>query len=443
MFKKLRLKLTIINLSILLALFSLLIIGTYYFSQINMTRHSHAIARRITEDVQSGLITDIEQHHPLPQGPPPGPELGPGIMPGPAPTLIPGPPPGHGMGSNFFFVKASPDGTIALSSSGHYLAVSRLTELTEETARTYGLEGELVFDGIKYSFFKSPLPDHSGLLIVFHNLTQDANILNVQTTTLLIVGLICCLLSFGASFFMANRAMIPIQDAWQQQKNFLSDASHELRTPLAIIQTSLDIVRDNPTETVASQSKWLDNIQEESISMAQLVNSLFFLARADSHQQPLNKQLFSLTTALQQTSVAFESIATAQGVSLQTVVNDSIEIFGDETRIKQAIGILLDNAIKHTGSGGKVVISLLPAAATTLLTVTDSGEGIDPAHLDKIFNRFYQADNSRNKGGAGLGLAIAKWIIESHNGIIAVTSTLGVGTSFTIKLPAYSNEKNL
>lgn len=441
MFKKLRLKLTLINLSIMLTLFSLLIIGTYYFTQINMTRHSHEIAQKIVEDVQSGLITDILPHNALPQGQGPGagpgPERGSGMMPGPNLMPIPAPPSRPGMGPNFFFVKTAPEGAIVLASSGHYLASNRLSVLTEETVAAADQEGELEFDGLKYAFLKSPYPDQSGLLIVFHDLAQDANILNIQTTTLLIVGLICCLLSFGASFFMANHAMIPVKAAWQQQKSFLSDASHELRTPLAIIQTSLDIVRGNPTETVASQSKWLNNIQEESVSMAQLVESLFFLARADSHQQPLNKQAFSFTTALLQAANPFESIADAKSVALQIVATTPLEVYGDEARLKQVVGIILDNAIRHTASGGKIVVSLLPAAAKISLTVTDTGEGIDAAHLDKIFDRFYQADNSRHTGGSGLGLAIAKWIIENHNGSITATSTPGVGTAFTIKLPSY------
>jgi two-component system sensor histidine kinase CiaH len=171
--------------------------------------------------------------------------------------------------------------------------------------------------------------------------------------------------------------------------------------------------------------------------MAQLVDSLFFLARADSHQQPLNKQPFSFTTALWQAADPFESIADAKGVSLQTVITTQVEVFGDEARLKQVVGILLDNAIRHTNSGGKVVISLLTTATKVSLTVTDSGEGIAPANLDKIFNRFYQADNSRHKGGSGLGLAIAKWIIENHDGFITVTSTPGIGTVFTVKLPIY------
>jgi len=252
---------------------------------------------------------------------------------------------------------------------------------------------------------------------------------------LVATGFVCLILSLLASIFMANRALLPIQRAWQQQKDFLADASHELRTPLAVIQTNLEIVMKSPDETVASQDKWLSNIQEESEQMAALVNSLLFLARADSQQQMLTKALFALDQAAAGAAAPFTGIAAAKGLELEVAVGSEATLCGDENRVRQVIGILLDNAIRHTPQGGKVSLQLLRSDNKAMMIVADSGEGIDARYLDKIFDRFYQVDSSRFKGGAGLGLALAKWIIEHHGGRIQVASTPGSGTRFTVELP--------
>nr|OZC17160.1 sensor protein SrrB [Sporomusa acidovorans DSM 3132] len=278
----------------------------------------------------------------------------------------------------------------------------------------------------------------SGWVIVFCDLTFEKTVLRLTLTILLTVGIFCAVLSFGTSFYLANRAMIPIKKAWQQQQDFISDISHELRTPLTVIQTNLDIVNESRDETVASQSKWLDNIQEESLCMRNLVNSLLFLARVDSKRQPLNKQHFCLDSALRQALAPFEAVIQQKNLCLTVQSTPAIEVYGDESQLKQVIVILLDNACRHTSPGGTISVSLLQAGNKAEINVTDSGEGIAPEHLERIFDRFYQVDKSRNKGGSGLGLAIAKWITESHGGSIAVSSMPDIGSTFTVNLPIHS-----
>ncbi|TWH47414.1 cell wall metabolism sensor histidine kinase WalK [Sporomusa sp. KB1] len=425
MFQKLRLKLTLINVAIMLALFFLLICGTYFFAKIDMTKHTNAGLQRITADIQAGIISDLPQR-PSGTGRDPRP-----LPPGPPPISPPGPPPGP----NFFFVKTSPEDAITFQSSNQPLDASRLTALTNQALQATANQDTLILEETSYIYLKAPLDNQYGTVIVFHDLTQETNMLQLVLTTLLAVGLVCAILSFGASFYMANRAMVPIKKAWRQQQDFLSDASHELRTPLTIIQTNLDIVQDSLDETVASQSKWLNNIQEESICMKNLVNSLLFLARADSTQQPLKKQLVFLDAALRQAIAPFEAVAQQHSLVLEVHASSAMEVYGDEAQLKQVIAILLDNASRHTAPGGKISVALSQAGSKIILTVSDSGEGIAAEHLDKIFDRFYQVDKSRNKGGSGLGLSIAKWIIENHGGSITVTSIPGEGTIFTVQLP--------
>ncbi len=430
MFQKLRLKMTLINVAIMIVLFFLLICGTYLFAKNDLNRRTEGFSQRIVADIQSGIVHDFPRHFP---GHPP---KDPGHQPPTYPAKTPPPiPPGAPPGFNRFFVKTSPEGTITFQSSNQRLDKRTLAAITAQAFQAPSNQGTFTQDETTYYYFKAPLITQPGTVIVFHDLTPATNMLNLVLTAFMVVGLVCAILSFGASFYMANRAMIPIKKAWQQQHDFLSNASHELRTPLTVIQTNLDIVRDSLDETVASQSKWLDNIQEESTCMKNLVNSLLFLARADSNQQALKKDQFPLDIIVTEAVTPFEAVAKQKNLSLELYATPGIEGCGDEAQLKQVIAILLDNACRHTAPGGKIAVTLSQTGNKAQLTVADSGEGIEAKHLEKIFDRFYQVDESRNKGGSGLGLSIAKWIIEEHGGSITASSTPGVGTVFTILLP--------
>jgi two-component system sensor histidine kinase CiaH len=442
MFQKLRLKLTLINVSIILVLFLLLIASAYWFAQINLNRHIQSLAQKVMTEIQMGKITDwpprrffqAGNHEGGPGGGEPPPRIPLGPPDGPRENRAGEPP-----GPNLFFVKTSPAGEITFHSSSLPFDPANLTPLTALALAQNFTEGNLSFDQTSYFYLKAPLVNEAGTVILFHDFTPETDMLRSILTALLAVGAGCAVLSFGASFYMASRAMIPIKRAWQQQQDFLSDASHELRTPLTVIQTNLDIVRSSPDETVASQDKWLDNIQEESICMHNLVNSLLFLARADSNHQPLTKQNFCLTTALIQAAAPFEAVAIQKKIHLTVDALPALQMYGDEARIKQVIAILLDNALRHTPPGGNILTVLSRCGSKTTLAITDTGEGIEAEHLDKIFDRFYQVDKSRQKGGSGLGLAIARWIVESHEGSITAASTPGTGTTFFVEMPAAGN----
>ncbi len=425
--QKLHRRLTLINVAIILLLFLVLTVGAYCFFKIDMDRMSDNIARRIAADVLSG-----REFPPMDKGFPPHP---PADVKEP-PAFLPGGPPKP----DFFFVKTSPAGDITLQSGGHRFDAGQLAELTKQVLGTAAPKGRLDFAQGSYAYYKSSLGDEAGTLVVFKDTEHDTAMLRMLLTSLGVVGTICALLSFGASFFLARRAIAPIKTAWQQQNDFLSDASHELRTPLAVIQTNLDVVLDNRDETVASQDKWLGNIREESVHMAKLVDSLLFLARADAAQQPLEKELFSLSAALGRAATPFLPLAAAKGIALTFAAEGFCPVLGDEMRIKQVIGILLDNALRHTPAGGAVGLKATRSGPDIVLSVTDTGEGIAAEYLDKIFDRFFQADRARSSSGAGLGLAIAKWIVESHGGTIGATSAPGRGTTFTVKLPAAGPE---
>lgn len=252
------------------------------------------------------------------------------------------------------------------------------------------------------------------------------------TAILLAIGMV-----FAGSWLLSKAAIHPIQEAWQKQLDFTADASHELRTPIAAIQTNLELVMDSRLETVESQMKWLENIGAENTRMAKLVDDLLTLSRADTDQQNLEMEIFMLNEAVLEALMPFEPIARRQNITLESNVSSHIAFHGDRKRIIQLIVILMDNALNYMDCSGTVAVSLIRSKKQIQLTVSDNGYGIEAEHLDKIFDRFYRVTKTRNlnQDGSGLGLSIAKWIVQKHGGTIRVESSPGKGTAFTVFLP--------
>ena len=241
-------------------------------------------------------------------------------------------------------------------------------------------------------------------------------------------------LVFIGSVLSSKIAMKPIQSSWQRQLDFTADASHELRTPLAVIQSNLELVLDNPGETVRSQLKWLNNIHVETTRMAKLVDDLLTLSRGDAGAQTLERAWFSLNAVARETAALFETAAKQKGIDIQVAEGGEIELLADVSRIRQLLGILVDNAVKYMEKPGCVQIALSNKDNAVRLIVSDTGKGIPPEHLAKIFNRFYRAEKQA-ADGFGLGLSIAEWIVKEHGGSIRVDSVVGEGTSVAVCFP--------
>ncbi len=266
-------------------------------------------------------------------------------------------------------------------------------------------------------------------------LPPDHNPLREYVPSLLAaVGLV-----FIGSWILSKAAVGPIQAAWQKQLDFTADASHELRTPIAVIQTNLELVMDSPEETVNSQMKWLKNIEAEHGRMARLVEDLLTLSRADTGQQTTEKETFMLDEAISDALAPFKVIAETKGITLTVTTNEKPAFYGDRKRITQLMVILVDNALHYTDSGS-VKVSIARDEKELRLAVSDTGRGIAPEHLGKIFDRFYRVTDTRgmHPDGSGLGLSIAKWIAGEHGGTIGVESILDVGTVFTVRLPDHN-----
>lgn len=234
-----------------------------------------------------------------------------------------------------------------------------------------------------------------------------------------------------------NEMMNRIEEHDARQKQFVSDASHELRTPIAVIQgyaVMLDRWGKNDKEVLQES---IDAIKNEVGNMNELIDKLLFLARHDTPAFMLQKEEFSLTEMLGEIIKETQIIDNTHKINSE--VNQEVSLFADKNRIKQAIRILIDNAIKYTPADGQITVGLAVTDDNYInIKVKDTGIGMNQEELEQIFNRFYRSDRSRTKekGGHGLGLAIARLIIQAHNGKIKVRSKVGWGTEFIIFLKA-------
>ncbi|MFB9328722.1 sensor histidine kinase [Paenibacillus aurantiacus] len=259
----------------------------------------------------------------------------------------------------------------------------------------------------------------------------------------LLVILLCILALFliasiWLSYSMSKKAMIPIQQSYRQQQQFLADASHELRTPLSIMNTSLDVIEIENGEDFTSYTKEvMSDMREEVGRMSRMVQHLLLLARSDSGTVQFDMLPFDLVSKIGQWLIAIEAVAQNRKINISVQMPEELEVVGDMERIKQLVYILLDNAIKFTPDNGTVEITIVPHVKQWCLMVKDTGIGIPEEDQGRIFDRFYRVEKhrSRDEGSAGLGLSIAKWIVEAHQGSIEVESVLNEGSTFIVKIP--------
>jgi heavy metal sensor kinase len=227
-----------------------------------------------------------------------------------------------------------------------------------------------------------------------------------------------------------------LERAFQRQRQFTADASHELRTPLALLSSQAEVALARP-RPAAEYRRVLTSVHEDARRMSQLVAELLTLARADAGQEAVAREPLDLGELVAQVVEAMAPLADARGVRLRTGGVVPAVVAGDQTRLTQLLVNLVDNALTYTPAGGDVTVSVAVEGGTAAIAVADTGIGIAPEHLARVFERFYRADpaRERGRGGAGLGLAISQWIARAHGGDISATSEPGRGTTFTVRLP--------
>ncbi|HWT75395.1 MAG TPA: HAMP domain-containing sensor histidine kinase [Mobilitalea sp.] len=273
--------------------------------------------------------------------------------------------------------------------------------------------------------------------IAFYDLTNDIHTMTTLVKNLIFVEIGALAAFFLISLFLSRWALKPLELSWNQQKQFIADASHELKTPLTVILANTDILTSHSTDTIQNQIKWLEYIQVEATHMHKLVNDLLFLANADAFREKPVFSKVNLSDAVWNCYLPFETVVFEQGKILNCNIESEIYISADESKLKQLILILLDNACKYTDNNGQIIVSLTQKQEKAYFTVTNEGAPIASEHLPHLFERFYRADESRTRetGGYGLGLSIAKAITDMLQGKISVTSNTEVGTTFIVIFP--------
>ncbi|MCX6009861.1 MAG: HAMP domain-containing sensor histidine kinase [Chloroflexi bacterium] len=237
----------------------------------------------------------------------------------------------------------------------------------------------------------------------------------------------------AASF---NQMAKQVKRSQQMLRDFVADASHELRSPLTSIKGFAQAIVDGTAKNKAAQLKAARVIEDESKRMMRLVEELLEFSRLESGQVKMVKESVDLKDLLQQCHEIFLMQAKEKNIQLRTEIEPLPSVTGDIDRLEQVFNNLLDNALKHTPSGGKVGIVARQLHPNFVeIAVTDTGPGIPGEQLRHVFERFYRADPSAGKAGAGLGLAIARQIVLAHGGDIMAKSTLGQGTEFLVRLP--------
>ncbi len=233
-----------------------------------------------------------------------------------------------------------------------------------------------------------------------------------------------------------NEMARQVKHSQQTLRAFVADASHELRTPLTSIKGFAQAIVDGTAKDKHAQLKAASVIEDESKRMMRLVDDLLELSKLESGQVSMVKEPVDIKELLQQCREIFIMRAEEKGLQFTADIEPIAPVIGDIDRLEQVFSNLLDNALKHTPAGGKIsIVARQPSANLVEITVADTGPGIPPDQLSRVFERFYRADASAAKTGTGLGLAIARQIARGHGGDIAVNSLAGVGTEFLVRLP--------
>ncbi len=413
MFEKSRKKIVFSIMSILVALWVGTLSVIYVSSYIEMTKQNESMLKAHSEMYKlSQMETDFfEPVRPAPNGEP---EFN------------------HRFEDSPMF-KLSTFYTVALSYDGKVLEIKNepptihsdddLVDLAEKivnSGKSKGTENNLSFYAV----------DKSGYILVTF---MDNTVVNENAITLfrytLIFGGCALVVFFFLSRFLAEKIVNPLEESYKKQKQFISDAGHELKTPVSIVSANAELL-----ERELGENQWLKNIQYENERMGVLINQLLDLARTEN-VAPQMEQV-DLSHLVSGEVLPFESVAFEKGLELKTDITDDIKVTGNSTQLKQLVSILLDNAIKHTNEKGAVFCKLTKENSFAKLSVINKGDEIPEEHREKLFERFYRVDDARNSESNhyGLGLAIAKAIVESHKGKIEVLCYDGL-VEFQVKIP--------
>lgn len=313
--------------------------------------------------------------------------------------------------STRFFVLRCDAGGALLSAE-----LDRIAAVTEDSAADYLAAALRYGEGYgftgDYKFLVTA--DGEGYMAVFLDCYQEMRALRLVLGWSLAADAACILLVLLLVLLLSRRAIDPVVRSAEQQKQFITDASHELKTPITVIATSLKVL-----EMETGKQKWIDKAMAQTEKLTSLVNSLVTLSRMDEEDSPLRMEEFPVSDAVRETAETFVDFAASKGHELRLSITDGLTYRSDEYAVRQLVSILLDNAVKYALPDSPIEFSLEKAKRGVVLRSSNACEDVAPENAQKLFDRFYRADQSRSSGsGFGIGLSIARSIAEGHHGSI-------------------------
>lgn len=326
---------------------------------------------------------------------------------------------------DFFVLMADKDGNLVASLNNE--------ELSADTAQKYisAIIDDGSASGMLNSYQFCSLDKDNGKIMVFTDKSAELEMLDQLMHTTLLIGAVSFVLLSILAYYLSKKCIEPVKIAFDKQKQFISDASHELKTPLTIISANADVLSDE-----IGSNKWLTYIHSQTERMNVLVNDLLNLTRLENNSSGAIFSEFDLSKAVENTALPFECRAFEENKKLEINVQNGLSVKGSEQHIKQMTAIFIDNALKYSNDGGTVRVTLTSQSDKKILSIFNTGSGIKENEKDKIFERFYRSDDSRSRmtGGYGLGLAIAKSVIENHRFKLSIDNHEGESICFTITM---------
>lgn len=305
-----------------------------------------------------------------------------------------------------------------------------LQEILKAAMDTGKPDGELEQYSLIFSRSTTPV----GISYVLVDISSQKTTMDNLIRTCLLVGIPGFLVLLGLSLLLARWVVKPVEQAWDQQRQFVADASHELKTPLTVILTNAEMLQD-PDYDEEARSRSAGSILTMSHQMRGLVESLLELARVDNGTAKMSFAEVDYSTLVSDEAMTFEPLLFEKELMLESAIEEGIRLRGSESHLRQVVDILLDNAMKYAKGPNTVGIFLKRQGNHCLLTVANPGDPISPEDLKSIFKRFYRIDKARTRDGSyGLGLSIADSIVKEHRGKIWAESVGGIN-SFHILLP--------
>ncbi len=415
MFTRARLRLTMWYAGAFTAILAVLVVSTYAVMARELNRDiDNSLRRSLAQLVRSPLVVHLGSEGPRPPGGP------------------------RGLSTDVFYFVIAPDASLVVNPRGFDAGELPVESLMADSPGTEPGSHEFRADGEHYRVLALGLTSDDGetyTLVVGRSLEARDYQLRLLAVVLGSVGIVGILLASAGGFLLAGRALVPIRQSLETQRRFVSDASHELRTPIAVVKANAELLLRHPEQTIEHNIDQVAAINEESDHLSRLVGDLLTLARADEGRVSIAREPVDLDELFAAVLRDMEALAEAREIDLRSDLQAGT-VTGDPQRLRQLLAILLDNALKFTPPGGRVTVESRRSGSRVTVTVTDTGPGIPPEDLPRVFERFYRADRPRSpQAGTGLGLAIAKWIVEAHHGRISAESP-GRGARFVVRLPA-------